>query len=195
MNSAIETSEPGRKPPMRRRVIIAVVAVLVLFAIIAGIKTITIMGMIAQAKKNASPPQTVTVTVARYSDWQPEVTAVGSVRAVRGVDVTTEVAGLVRSIEFRSGDDAKAGAAAGAAERRRRRRARCIRSRPPPTCAVTVYARDKEQFAAQAISQAQLDADAADLKNKRAQPPPRRPPPSRRRRCARRSPGASASRP
>jgi membrane fusion protein (multidrug efflux system) len=33
----------------------------------------------------------------------------------------------------------------------------------------TVYARDKIQFEAQAISQAQLDADAADLKNKRAQ--------------------------
>jgi membrane fusion protein, multidrug efflux system len=32
-----------------------------------------------------------------------------------------------------------------------------------------VYARDKIQFDAQAISQAQLDADAADLKNKQAQ--------------------------
>jgi membrane fusion protein, multidrug efflux system len=33
----------------------------------------------------------------------------------------------------------------------------------------TVYERDKKQFAAQAISQATLDADAADLKVKRAQ--------------------------
>ncbi len=33
----------------------------------------------------------------------------------------------------------------------------------------TVYTRDKVQFEAQAISQAQLDADAADLKNRRAQ--------------------------
>jgi len=33
----------------------------------------------------------------------------------------------------------------------------------------TVYQRDKAQFEVQAISQAQLDADAADLKNKRAQ--------------------------
>ncbi|MFZ1904025.1 MAG: efflux RND transporter periplasmic adaptor subunit [Steroidobacteraceae bacterium] len=167
MNSAIETSEPGRKPPMRRRVIIAIVAVLVLFAIIAGIKTITIMGMIAQAKKNASPPQTVTVTAARYSDWQPEVTAVASVRAVHGVNITTEVTGLVRSIDFRSGDDAKAGqllvqlnADADVATQHSLEAAADL--------AATVYERDKEQYAAQAISQAQLDADAADLKNKRA---------------------------
>ena len=167
MNSAIETSEPGRKPSMRRRVIIAVVAVLVLFAIIAGIKIITIMGMIAQAKKNASPPQTVTVTVARYSDWQPEVTAVASVRAVHGVNITTEVTGLVRNIDFRSGDDAKAGqllvqlnADADVATLHSLEAAADL--------AATVYERDKEQYAAQAISQAQLDADAADLKNKRA---------------------------
>ena len=97
------------KPSLKRRVIIAVVAVVVLVALIAGIKIYQIMGYIAQAKHNAAPPQTVTTMVARYSDWQPEISAVGSVRAVRGVDITTEVTGLVREIEFRSGDDAKRG--------------------------------------------------------------------------------------
>ncbi len=45
----------------------------------------------------------------------------------------------------------------------------CIRCRRPPISPRPCYARDKVQFEAQAISQAQLDADAADLKNKRAQ--------------------------
>jgi membrane fusion protein, multidrug efflux system len=154
-------------PPLKRRLIIAVVAVVVLIVLIAGIKTYQIMGYIAQAKKNAAPPQTVTATPAAYSDWQPEVTAVASVRAVHGVNITTEVAGLVRSIEFHSGDDAKAGqllvqlnADADVATLHSLEAAADL--------AETVYARDKEQFAAQAISQAQLDADAADLKNKRA---------------------------
>ena len=35
--------------------------------------------------------------------------------------------------------------------------------------AETVYERDKKQFAVQAVSQATLDADAGDLKSKRAQ--------------------------
>jgi membrane fusion protein, multidrug efflux system len=167
VNSPFETTGPGKKPPLRRRMIIAVVAVLVLFAVIAAIKVVSIMGMIAQAKRNASPAQTVTAMIVSYSDWQPEVTAVASVRAVHGVNITTEIAGLVRSIEFRSGDDAKEGqllvqlnADADVATLHSLEAAADL--------AATVYARDKEQYEAQAISQAQLDADAADLKNKRA---------------------------
>ncbi|MGB6604850.1 MAG: efflux RND transporter periplasmic adaptor subunit [Steroidobacteraceae bacterium] len=167
MNSPFETTEPGKRPPLRRRVIIAVVAVLVLFAIIAGIKTLSIMSMIAQAKRNASPAQTVTATTAHYSDWQPEVTAVASVRAVHGVNITTEVAGLVRSIEFRSGDDAKSGQLL--VQLNADTDVATLHSlEAAADLSATVYERDKEQYAAQAISQAQLDADAADLKNKRA---------------------------
>jgi membrane fusion protein, multidrug efflux system len=152
----------------RRRVIIAVVAVVVLIALIAAIKIYQIMGYIAQAKHNAAPPQTVTTMVARYSEWQPQISAVGSVRAVRGVDITTEVTGLVRSVDFRSGEDARRGqilvhlnADSDIATLHSLEAAADL--------AATVYARDKMQFEAQAISQAQLDADAADLKNKRAQ--------------------------
>jgi membrane fusion protein (multidrug efflux system) len=153
---------------MRRRVIIAIVAVVILIVLVAGIKTYQIMGYIAQAKKNAAPAQTVTTIVARYSDWQPEISAVGSVRAVRGVDITTEVTGLVRSVDFRSGDDARRGQVlvrlnsdADVATLHSLEAAADL--------AATVYARDKVQFEAQAISQAQLDSDAADLKNKKAQ--------------------------
>ena len=156
------------KPLLKRRLIIAVVAVVVLVVVIAGIKTFTIMQMIAQAKANGAPAQTVTTTLAAYSDWQPQITAVGSVRAVHGVDITTEVTGLVRSLEFHSGEDAKRGqvlvrlnADADIATQHALEAAADL--------AATVYARDKVQFDAQAISQAQLDADAADLKNKRAQ--------------------------
>jgi len=156
------------KPLLKRRLIIAVVAVVVLVVVIAGIKTVTIMHMIAQAKANGAPAQTVTTTLAAYSDWQPQITAVGSVRAVHGVDITTEVTGLVRSLEFHSGEEAKRGqvlvrlnADADIATQHALEAAADL--------AATVYARDKVQFDAQAISQAQLDADAADLKNKRAQ--------------------------
>ena len=50
---------------------------------------------------------------ADYQQWQPQLSAVGTLRAVRGVDVTTEVVGLVRSIEFKSGDEVKAGQVVG----------------------------------------------------------------------------------
>jgi membrane fusion protein (multidrug efflux system) len=179
VNDVNETSNPRvsgyardqQKVPgnlLKRRLIFAVVAVVALIVLIAGIKAISIYRMIQQAKANGAPAQTVTATTAGYSDWQPEISAVGSVRAVRGVDITTEVTGLVRSVDFHSGDDAKRGQVlvrlnsdADVATLHSLEAAADL--------AATVYARDKMQFEAQAISQAQLDADAADLKNKRAQ--------------------------
>jgi membrane fusion protein, multidrug efflux system len=152
----------------RRRLIIVVAVVGGLLALLVGFH-LFIGHMINQAMaKGSAPPQTVTTTVVRYSDWQPEISAIGSVRAVRGVDVTTEVTGLVRSVEFHSGQDARRGQVlvrlnsdADVATLHSLEAAADL--------AATVYARDKMQFEAQAISQAQLDADAADLKNKRAQ--------------------------
>jgi membrane fusion protein (multidrug efflux system) len=153
---------------MKRRLIIVVLVVGVMLGLLIGWHLL-VGHFIAQAlAKNSLPPQTVTTMVAGYSDWQPEITAVGSLRAVRGVDITTEVTGIVRSVDFHSGDDAKRGQV-------------LVRLNADADIATlhsleaiaelagTVYTRDKVQFEAQAISQAQLDGDAADLKNKQAQ--------------------------
>jgi membrane fusion protein (multidrug efflux system) len=168
VNSPIETGESTRSPLLRRRLIIVVVAVIVLFAVIAFIKFLEIRKLIAQAKSNAAPAQTVTTMIAGDSDWQPEVAAVASVRAVHGVNITTEVTGLVRSIDFHSGDDAKAGQLL--VQLNADTDVATLHSlEAAADLAATVYARDKVQYEAQAISQAQLDADSADLRNKRAQ--------------------------
>jgi membrane fusion protein (multidrug efflux system) len=153
---------------MRRRLIIVVVAAGVLLAAIVGFNTWK-ANFVAQLRlKNASPPQTVTTASAGYAEWQPEIGAVGSLRAFRGVDVTTEVTGLVRSIRFKSGDEVKAGQALvelnDDAEK-----AQQAALEAAADLAATVYERDKAQFEVEAISKAQLDADAADLRNRRAQ--------------------------
>jgi len=153
---------------MQRRLIIVVLAACVLLALLVGFNLFK-QHMVEQIrKKNAAPPQTVSAAKAQYSDWQPEINAVGSLRAVRGVDVTTEVTGLVRTIHFKSGDEANSGqllvelnADADIAQQHALEAAAELAS--------TVYERDKVQYEAQAISKAQLDADAADLKSKRAQ--------------------------
>ncbi|OHE16419.1 MAG: efflux transporter periplasmic adaptor subunit [Syntrophobacterales bacterium GWC2_56_13] len=114
------------------------------------------------------PPVTVTAVKAGVQTWQPQLQAVGSLRAVRGVDVTSEIAGLVRSVQFRPGEEVKEGqilvqlnADADIAQLRSLEAAAGL--------AQIVYDRDKKQYAVQAVSQATLDADAADLKSKQAQ--------------------------
>jgi len=53
--------------------------------------------------------QTVSTTKASLQDWKSQIDAVGTLRAVRGVDISSEVAGIVEGIYFESGDEVAAG--------------------------------------------------------------------------------------
>jgi len=168
VSSIVSEDRQSVNASMRRRLIIVVLAVGVLLAAIVFFNAWKANLLAGIRKKNAAPPQTVSAASVKFTDWQPEVSAVGSMRAVRGVDVTTEVTGLVRTLRFKSGDEVKAGqvlvelnADAEIAQQHALEAAADL--------SATVFERDKEQYEAQAISKAQLDADAADLKNKRAQ--------------------------
>ena len=118
--------------------------------------------------QNASAPQTVSTATAEYSQWQPQIRAVGSLRAIHGVEVTTEVAGLVRSVDFKSGSDARAGQVLvqlNADPDIAQLRALTAEA----NLAALVYHRDLIQYQAQAIGRAQLDTDAANLRSARDQ--------------------------
>jgi membrane fusion protein (multidrug efflux system) len=114
------------------------------------------------------PPATVSTMKARVEDWQETVGAVGSLRAVRGVDLSTEIAGLVRRVNFASGADVGPGTVLvelnSDAER-----AQVESLKAALELAEITLKRDREQFAVQAVSQATLDNDEADLRSKRAQ--------------------------
>lgn len=55
------------------------------------------------------PPTAVTTLVAKGEKWQPVLNAVGSLRSVNGVDVSTDLAGIVTEIGFESGAPVKKG--------------------------------------------------------------------------------------
>ncbi len=147
--------------------VIMILGVVLLVAAIGAVVVRNIMKQIAQGKV-PQPAVVVTAMKAVPQSWQPQLNAVGSLRAVRGVDVTTEIAGLVREIHFKSGDEVKAGALlvqlnADADI------AQLAALKAAADLAQVTLARDRVQLAAEAISQAQVDGDAADLKSKRAQ--------------------------
>ena len=70
-----------KKPSTAKRMIIMIVSVLVLIALIAGLKVWSIMRMMASFKP--PPPAVVTTARAAYQEWQPELRAIGSLRALR----------------------------------------------------------------------------------------------------------------
>lgn len=55
------------------------------------------------------PPQTVAAAHPRILMWQTQVPAVGTLHAVHGADLSTEVAGIVTRIAFKPGEDVKQG--------------------------------------------------------------------------------------
>src|ERR1700682_6114074 len=153
---------------MSRRFVIVLVCVGVRLAAVVGFNLFRSHMIKKFMRSNAVASQTVTTAVVESSEWQPEIAAIGSLRAVRGVDVTTEIAGLVRELRFHSGETARTGQVL-VELNADADRAQLEALNAAADLAATILERDRVQYEAQAISKAQLDADAADLKNRRAQ--------------------------
>ena len=101
--------EPMRPKPKstQKAVIKAIVAVVVLFLVLAGIKALQIVTM-ARANEQMLP-ETVTSSVVKEENWAPTLASVGSVSAVQGAVVSTELGGTVSEIKFENGASAKKG--------------------------------------------------------------------------------------
>lgn len=153
---------------MTKRIIIMLIIVGVIFGGIFGFHAFQGYMMKKYMSSAAAPPVTVSAMKAVSKEWQEQIQAVGTLRAVRGVDLANEIPGIVQSVHFKSGDDVKTGqvllqinADADIAQLRVLTAAADL--------AQSVYARNKKQFQVQAVSQASLDIDAADLKGKQFQ--------------------------
>jgi membrane fusion protein (multidrug efflux system) len=71
-------------------------------------KFLQIQEQIAQGSQ-APPPISVTVAQAETAQWERRIKAIGTLVAFQGVDVTTEVSGVITSINFESGGEVKQG--------------------------------------------------------------------------------------
>lgn len=60
--------------------------------------------------QSAFPPVTISATEAQEEAWVPILPAIGTLKAVQGVDVAPQIAGVIRSLEFDSGQTVAAGA-------------------------------------------------------------------------------------
>lgn len=152
---------------MAKRMVIMLAAVGVALGLIFGFgvfKGIMIKRYFASA---GSPPQTVSTLIAKYEDWQPTISAVGSLRAVRGADLSLEVPGIVDDVLFTSGQEVKAGTVL-LRLRAENDEARLRSLEASAQLAATTFERNRKQFEAKAISQAALDVDEANLKSARA---------------------------
>ncbi len=153
---------------MIKRMLIMLILVGAVLGGLFGFKAF-VNGKIKEAMAGmANMPQTVSATKAGTSDWQPKIDAVGTLRAVRGAELSLEVAGVVETISFQSGDEVKEGQVL-LTLRKEDEEARLQSLEATASLAQITYDRDLKQLKAQAISQAIVDNDEANLRNARAQ--------------------------
>ncbi|MFT4059708.1 MAG: efflux RND transporter periplasmic adaptor subunit [Legionella sp.] len=153
---------------LKKQMIIMLVIVGMLFGLIFGWKAFkSIMTQRFFASMNA-PVVAVSTMKAEESFWQPTMKAVGSLRTRVGVNVTTELAGMVQTIYFTPGAfvnkgdvlvQLNAGTELG----------QLHSLQAQVELAKITYQRDKAQFAARAVSKQTVDTDEWNLKNLQAQ--------------------------
>jgi membrane fusion protein, multidrug efflux system len=157
-----------RKPRLWLRLMVMLVGLAVLFSLIFGFgafKAIMIRRFLANL---SNPISTVATITAQTTQWQSTLSAVGTINAVNGANMAAEVAGIVDTINFESGQDVAQHTLL-MTLRPNNDDALVAQLRATETLDRLTYERDQRQFAAKAVSQATLDTDRANLDSATAQ--------------------------
>jgi len=153
---------------MIKRMVIMLLAVGVVFGGIFGFQAFKAVMIKKFITALSNPPHTISASTAATGEWQPKIEAIGSLRAVRGADLSLETPGVVESISFNSGDDVQEGATL-LKLRIADDVARLESLKAMAELNEITLDRAQRLLKTQAVSQAQLDSDAANLKNAKAQ--------------------------
>ena len=98
---------------MIRRTLYILLSTVILGGLGAGIyywSHIGLPAVIADAVMNSPrPAETVSAEEARTDSWQPQISGIGTLTAFEGIDITPQVGGVVKEINFQSGQSVKKG--------------------------------------------------------------------------------------
>lgn len=153
---------------MKKQMLIMLIIVGILFACVFGFKAIKSHFIHQFMENHLSPAVTVSATEVKLSNWPTELRASGNTRAVLGVNVTTELPGMVKEVHFSPGSLVK------------KDDLLVQLNIDPDTAQLDIlkanaklakitFERDQAQYAIHAVSKATLDADEANLQSTAAQ--------------------------
>lgn len=152
---------------MKKSMVVMLIGVTIVFG---GIFAYKMFVNHMRNKYFASLSKNVSVSTMRvtYTPWESKLNAVGSLRAIRGVNVTTELAAMVQKIYFVPGAYVKEGAVL--VQLNADADIATLHSlQANAALARITYNRDKTQYGFGAVSKAVLDNDTGNLKSLTAQ--------------------------
>ena len=88
---------------MKLRMTLMLIAVAAVVGVLGAVKVKQVQTTMAQYANFQPPPESVTTTTAREDQWPRSFSAIGTVAAVRGVDVSADLPGTVVALHFESG--------------------------------------------------------------------------------------------
>lgn len=153
---------------MKKRMVIMLISLGILFGGIFGYKLFMGLMMKRYFATMQAPAVTVSTMKVDYSDWTANQKSVGSLRAIVGVNVTTELAGMIQKIYLVPGATVKQGTVL--VQLNADAEIGQLHALQAQTeLAKITYKRDKAQFAVHAVSKQTVDSDEWNLKNLQGQ--------------------------
>ena len=156
----------GRK--YTKRIVIMLIVVVVIAVLLIGWGVLRAFFIAKFLTSFANQTQTVATITAQEQPWQSRIQSVGTLTAINGAALSAEVSGIVATIDFRSGEDVQKGDVL-LTLRPNNDPAVLAQLQAQARLASINYERDAQQFAAKAVSRAQLDTDRANLDSADAQ--------------------------
>ena len=153
---------------MAKRMILMVTVTTALIAVLGFVKFRQIQTAIAEGASFQPPPEAVTTIVAESEDWPSTLPAIGTMAAVQGVTVSTDLAGTVDRIGFSSGQSVQEGALLVRLDARQER-SQLAAIEAQRTLAGLQYGRMKDLLDQRVISQAEFDRAVTDQRHSDAQ--------------------------
>ncbi len=147
---------------MLKRWLLTGVVLALLFGVPAGLKLFE-KHMTQQFFASFTPPPvTISAESVRLETWQPRLTTIGSLTAIQGVELKSEVKGIVRDVIFQSGEQVSAGQPLLQLDDQTEQ-ANLKSYKARLKLAQLTYDRDRALIEKRAISQTQFDQSAATL--------------------------------
>jgi len=162
----MEPEHPTTPPSTRKRMVIMLLAVGLLTGLLVGFNTFKGVMIQRALQGGQEPAQTVSTAQAKQEQWQPALSAVGTVRAIQGADLAFEVPGVVVSVAAAGVSVPQGQVLVSLKDDTEKAQYRALQA--AANLAQVTFRRAKEQMEAHVISAADFDGLEADLKAKEA---------------------------
>ena len=153
---------------MAKRMILMITVTAALIGVLGFVKFRQIQTAIAEGASFQPPPEAVTTIVAQSEEWPSTLQAIGTMAAVQGVTVSTDLPGTVERIGFSSGQSVQEGALLVRLDARQER-SQLEAIEAQRTLAGLQFNRMKDLLDQRVISQAEFDRAVTDRRSSDAQ--------------------------